>query len=38
MNEFVVILKWINFKNGKLKNENFENFQNLMVIKKFSLS
>ena len=33
MNEFVVILKLINFKNGKLKNWNFENFQNQMVIK-----
>ena len=27
MNEFVVILKLINFKNGKLKNKNFANFQ-----------
>ena len=27
MNEFDVILKLINFKNGKLKNLNFENFQ-----------
>ena len=31
MNEFVVILKSINFKSGKLKNWNFENS---MVIKK----
>ena len=39
MNEFVVILKLINFKNGKLKkNWNFEKFQNSMVIKKFSHS
>ena len=35
MNEFVVILKSINFKNGKLKNLNFQNFQNQMVINKF---
>ena len=35
MNEFVVILKRINLKNGKLKNWKFENFQNQMVIKKF---
>ena len=27
MNEFVVILKLINLKNGKLKIRNFENFQ-----------
>ena len=27
MNEFVVIFKSINIKNGKLKNGNFENFQ-----------
>ena len=33
MNEFVVILKLINFKNGKQKKENFEKFQNSMVIK-----
>ena len=38
MNEFVVILKWINFKNGKLIKGNFEKFQNSMVIKIFSLS
>ena len=36
MNEFVVILKLINFKSGKLKNGNFEKFQNSIVIKKFS--
>ena len=34
MNEFVVIFKSINFKNGKLKNWNFENVQNQMVINK----
>ena len=27
MNEFVVILKWINLKNGKLKNENLKIFK-----------
>ena len=32
MNEFVVSLKRINFKNGKLKNLNFEKFKNSMVI------
>ena len=36
MNEFVVILKLINFKYRKLKNWNFQHFQNQMVIiKKF---
>ena len=38
MNEFVVILKLIHFKNGKLKNGNFEKFSNPMVIKKISHS
>ena len=33
MNEFVVILKSINFKNGKQNNLNFEKFQNSMVRK-----
>ena len=27
MNEFIVILKWINFKNGKLKNGIFRNLK-----------
>ena len=31
MNEFKVILKLINIKNGKLKNEKFEKFQNSMI-------
>ena len=33
-----VILKSINFKNGKLKNGNFENFQIQGPSKNFSLS
>ena len=34
MNEFVVILKLINFKNEKLKNWNVENFQIQWLLKK----
>ena len=37
MNEFVVILKSINFKNGKLKIWNFEKFSNSMVKKIITL-
>ena len=35
MNEFVVILKSINLKNGKLKIWNFENFQIQWLLKKY---
>ena len=38
MNEFVVILKLIKFKNGKLKKLKFWKFSNPMVIKKISHS
>ena len=34
MNEFVVILKWIDLKNGKLKYWKFENFQIQWLYKK----
>ena len=38
MNEFVVILKLINIKNGKLKKEILKNFKTQWLYKIFSLS